>query len=310
MKRDTSRDDMTYAVRLANRDYQVGDIARALSAKPSGRRQPGSVKYQRIFDTKGKDAADAYAQRTAAAAIDFVRRSPMIRDRNEALIRLLEIEAAAVALPWGVYAGPDVRRALEAVFVVADRVGSIRIGLSLREWAEVAGQGFEAVRKHRDALAELGWLRRDPDDKLGRTGRYTVRRPRHIQPTRGMNVGTAADRTWLAHDAFRPAALGDLGWYLLTATSSAGSPAELAVRTGLSDEVLADRLAVLERNDLISLRANGDVQSATDILPALNALAQSCGSAGAGNRMHERFEQDRVAWHSREAVNVANGVKP
>jgi hypothetical protein len=61
---DYSREDMSYAVRLANRGYDEYMIYRALTQKPKGRRQPGSVKYWRIWSERGKGAADDYARTT------------------------------------------------------------------------------------------------------------------------------------------------------------------------------------------------------------------------------------------------------
>ncbi len=100
-------------------------IFRALAAKPAGRRDPGSMKYQRILDMRGRDAADSYAKRTAENAIAFVQANPPIKDRTDAMIRILELEALADSLPWMIYAGPGARRALEGAFTVAERVGRV-----------------------------------------------------------------------------------------------------------------------------------------------------------------------------------------
>lgn len=87
---DYSRADMQYAVRLGNRGYDVDMIFRALATKPSGRRDPGSLKYQRLMDTKGRDVADAYARQTAEKAIAFIANNPRIIDRTDALVRITE----------------------------------------------------------------------------------------------------------------------------------------------------------------------------------------------------------------------------
>jgi hypothetical protein len=177
---DYSRGDMSYACRLRNRGYDVDMIFRALTQKPSGRRDPGSVKYQRILETKGRDSADAYARKTAEKAIKFVADNPKIIDRTDALVRLTEIKALADAMPWGLYAGPGARRTLEGAFAVAEKVGGLLFGLSLREWAETCGQDLRTTRTHRDLLVRLGWLLRNPDDRLGRTARFRLRTPSHI----------------------------------------------------------------------------------------------------------------------------------
>src|SRR5438093_503749 len=60
---------MTWAVRLANRDYRADQIARELARTPSGKRPAASKKYQRILETKGPQEATKYAVRTAEKAV-------------------------------------------------------------------------------------------------------------------------------------------------------------------------------------------------------------------------------------------------
>ena len=304
--RDTSRDDMSYAVRLANRDYTTEQIFRALSAKPSGRREPGSLKYQRLLETRGADRADDYARRSAEKAIAFVKANPAIADRPSALVKLLEIEAAAGALPWAVYGGAGVRRALEAVFVVAERVGGLSFGLSVREHAELAGHDFERIRSHRRALSDLGWLRRDPSDRLGRTSRFTLRRGFHIHSHQGdLNVGT--DRRWLAHDAFRKGALGDEGWLVLSIAAAPVSAQVLAQRTGFDHGTLEATCSTLERLEL--LHADDDLVRRVDqVMTALDAAAERLGTTGTADADKERHRLDREAWVTRRDVNVEVGA--
>ncbi len=114
---------MSWAVSLANRRYTVEQIHRALAAKPSGRRDPGSIKYQRLLETRGLDAAEAYVWRTARKALDFVRANPKILDPAEGTLAVLATASLAGALPWGLYGGSGPRRALEAAFVIGERVG-------------------------------------------------------------------------------------------------------------------------------------------------------------------------------------------
>lgn len=152
---DYSRQDMSYAVRLANRGYSVDAIFHALAKKPKGRREPASMKYMRLLDEKGSDSADDYARTTARKAIAFVAANPRIIDKADALVRITEIKATADAMPWGVYAGPRTRRALEGAFVVAERVGGVAFGLALREWAEICGLDLRALQSERDRLVRF-----------------------------------------------------------------------------------------------------------------------------------------------------------
>lgn len=300
---DYSRVDMSYAVRLANRSYDTDMIFRALAQKPSGRRDPGSLKYQRILDTKGRDAADAYALQTANKAIAFVAANPPILDKASALVAITEIEGVAAALPWGVYAGPGARRALEAAFVVAERVNGISFGLSLREWAELCGQDFRTTRTHRDLLLGLGWLRRNPDDRLGRTARYSLRLPPHIHSHLRSECAGSSGRAWLAHDAFRERALGGLPWYLLSLVEpSAITLRELSIRSGVDEEELDDVIAIMEHAGLVNL-VDGHVVPVPDPLPRLDDFARRHGTTGWGEADKEKHRRDREAFQTR-GVNV------
>jgi hypothetical protein len=313
--RDFSRDDMTYACRLANRGYDVELIFRALAAKPSGKRDPGSLKYQRLLDTKGRDAADRYAQRTAGKAAEFVKRNPAIRDRPSAVVHLLELQTSVNALPWAIYGGPGARRSLEACFVIAEKAGGPKFSLSLRQWAETAGQGFEAVRGHSRALSALGWVARNPNDRLGRTGRYRLRTPSHIHSHQGgVNVGASATRVWLHHDAFRPGALGDEAWYLLYTLASldCATLADLSRSTGFHEGALEDQVGRLSHYELVYTNRVGSLTCPDDLLPALDQVAGELGVAGLGDVDRQRHQADRAAWDAgrvrRQDVNVEVGA--
>jgi hypothetical protein len=308
-RRDYSREDMGYAVRLANRGYSEPMIFRALAAKPSGKREPGSIKYQRILDERGRDAADAYARRTAGKAVEWVKRNPPIRDRPEALVRLTEIATIVSALPWAIYAGPAARRALEAVFVVAKRVGGVRFGLSLREWAELAGMTKRGIESHRDTLLRMGWLRRDPTDRLGRTSRFTLAAPRDIQLTGGgSECPPFGDATWLDHDAFREGALGDLGWYVFASLAIPMTLAELGIRTGLGLEGAEDMVALLDRAELVVFQDNEIVARADCLIDRLGETAELFDTSGRGEAERELHRQQRDAFRRREDVNVREPV--
>ncbi len=305
---DTSRNDWRWALRLANRGYGRTAIAAALSKKPSGRRDAGSLKYMRLLDERGRDAADLYATRTAERAIQWVHDNPAIRTPTEATLRLLEIEAAAEALPWAVYGGPGVRRGLEAAFLVADRTRRVNFGLALREWAELAGQDFEAIRRHRDVLIDLDWMKRNTDDRPGRTARFALRIPRHIQlHMGGWNVGVSADRGWVGHDAFRPEGLGDAGWYVLHELSGPMSLSSLSGQTGYGPYELEDQVSLLMRHGLIV--GQDPVGRAEDgLLDLLDRAAESFGTAGALDDDRAAHEAERRAFRARPKrldVNVA-----
>jgi hypothetical protein len=287
---------MSFALKLANRGYDEHSIFRALAKKPSGGRDHSSIKYQRLLDERGRDAADAYARRTAERAVIFVGENPKILDRTDALVRIAEIEAKADALPWQLYFGPGLRRTLDAAFVVAERSGKVNPGLALREWAEIAGQTFSTVRTNSQKLLDLGWLVRLSPDPKWKTGRYGLRLPSHIHSHgRSECVGTGG-RAWVAHDAFRPECLGDLGWYVLRLMDSRPTAHELSIRGGIDPDDIDDVLAVMERADLFVVDEAGRLHRVSDPIPALDDLARTRGTLGSAQADRAQHRREREAY--------------
>jgi hypothetical protein len=187
MKRDYSREDMAWAVRLANKGHDATMIARVLRTKPSGKRGGAySMKYQRLLDERGRDAACRYAERTARKAVEFVKANPMIQDHIGGTARLIHITRAADEQDWTDH--PGARKALEAAVHIALGLPypTVVFGLSDRQWAETAGQSRDSLRRNRDRLVKLGWITRNPDDLPGRTSRYRLDIPDPFKsPPRG-----------------------------------------------------------------------------------------------------------------------------
>jgi hypothetical protein len=305
---DQSVRDMSWAVSLANRGYKADQIARELSRSPSRKRPANSTKYQRILERRGPDEAAKYAARTAERAVAFVSDNPKVMDRSAAAVRLVEIEGAAESMPWLVYCGPPSRRALEAAFVVAWRVGSLNFGLALREWAEIAGLEFESIRTARDVLVREGWLRRNPDDRNGRTSRFTISTPSHIHShQRDMNVGLHTDRVWLAHDAFREQALGSIGWAVLRGIPAVPTSRDLIQnKIGLEDDELWEHLLKLERARVLVVGDSSIRRASDDLLPLLDEIAAEAGTMGDLLQLRRKHEAQRSAWRQRGDVNVGD----
>jgi hypothetical protein len=308
-QRDHSRDDMVYATRLANKGYSAERIAACLGTKPSRSKPWGSVKYHAILETRGMDAANAYARRTAEKAVTWVLENPAVRDPSSALVRIFELEATAWALPWNIYGGAGALRALEAGFLVAERAHSLKIGLSLREWAELAGMDKDTMVMHRGTLVDLGWMMRNPDDDPGRTSRFTIRRPSHIQFTRDMNVGSPnpSDRAWLNHDAFvRGGVLDDLGWYVLRVAGRTSSYPALCAAAGLGPD---DGNRLCGRLSSFGLLRLGDdhFTRADNLIPLLDVCSSKTGVAGHALGLRLRHAQDRASFRSRRDLNVGDG---
>ncbi|HXF72505.1 MAG TPA: hypothetical protein VNO79_07855 [Actinomycetota bacterium] len=301
------RRDMSYAVALANRGFDEEQIARALAAPERDGVHRGSEEYWKLLKTRGARAAEAYARRTAERAVAFVRENPAIRGRPEGVRRVLEIRAAADRLPWFTYGGPRARRVLEAALLVGLRVGSVSFGLALREWAELAGVDIAAVRAERRVLEDLGWIARRPADRGWRTGRYRLRPGLHIH-TAGLSlIGGGANVPGYtqpdpSHDAFDENALGDSGWYLMnTITRARASVAEIALRTGLDLEDADEWIRRLEALGLVVMRG-ATVEPSADLAERLGVVAETLGTAGAGEIRRERHRQEREAFRARHGV--------
>lgn len=69
------------------------------------------MKYMRVLDDKGKDAADDYARTTARKAIEFVAANPRIIDKADALVRITEIIVRIAASFAEAVATGDLERA-------------------------------------------------------------------------------------------------------------------------------------------------------------------------------------------------------
>jgi hypothetical protein len=244
----------------------------------------------------------------------YIEANPPIHDPNEANIKIAEIRRAADSLPWLVYAGPRTRRTLEGAFVVAERIRGLAFGLALREWAELTGQEWGIIRRERDRLLDLGWLHRNPCDRPGRTARLSIRRPRHIQYTPhipslgGISECAAGAAAVLRHDAWRPEALGEKGWYVfqICARSALQTLESLATRTGSDPEDLAHLLYELEDIGLLHLDDVGvrvDVERRA-VRQLLDAVAARFGTDGALAQDLVRHEQEREAFRERGYVNV------
>jgi hypothetical protein len=170
-----------------------------------------SLIYAEHVKTRGTAAADRYAERTADKAFRLAKEAPRVTNDYEARERLMELYAAVDAEPWP----PNLagaRRALEAAYVIAWERGRVaEMKLDERTHAMRAGQSHGAVKYHRKQLHDMGWLRRHARDRGRGISRLTFHSPNiHRKTFQGHPMDVPL---LLAHDAWRPAALGDEGWY-------------------------------------------------------------------------------------------------
>jgi hypothetical protein len=115
-------------------------------------------------------------------------------------------------------------------------------------------------------------------------------------------VPSSGGRTWLAHDAFRGAALGDRGWYVLATATAPMTCATLALRTGLGLDTLDDMLPALQAEGLLEVEGQ-DVFRPDDLLPRLDRVALQFGVAGSAEVDRARHREDRARFRGQD-VNV------
>lgn len=77
---DATPDAASEIARTATRATMCKD-SHSVTQRPFRSRDPAGSEYQRPLDERGRDVADAYAQRTAEHALTFVADSPAIMDR-------------------------------------------------------------------------------------------------------------------------------------------------------------------------------------------------------------------------------------
>jgi len=99
-----------------------------------------------------------YVHRSWLRACARVRRSPLIRNRPDALARLARIRAAIETAVWpGISGGTDYA-IMQAQLEIAEHAGGPDYFASVRDVAELAGIHTETVVRHHRALRRAGWL--------------------------------------------------------------------------------------------------------------------------------------------------------
>jgi hypothetical protein len=263
-------------MRLARRGCERRVILDAIT-----RRHPkhgyNSLVYGETVKERGFAAAGRYAERTVDKAIRIVEQG-WVLDPTEARARIAELWVIADAEPWPLELA-GARKALEAALEIGDERGRISLGLDLRTHAMRAGQSRTAIGRHRRTLHDLGWMRRNPHDRVGLTARFRLAAP--AGPLNDLVEGQLdgpARRSFVAHDAWRPAALGDAGWYVQHAIAA---HAPLPAGADL----------VVER---LHGHGLGRELHAAELARRLDIAAHRLGTAGDGDRQRAQFEQERA----------------
>jgi hypothetical protein len=71
---------------------------------------------------------------------------------------------------------------------------------------------------------------------------------------------------------------------------------ELSIRGGIDTNDLEDILAVMKRADLFVVDGAGHLHPVTDPTPALDEIADQCGTTGSAEADHARHEREREAY--------------
>jgi hypothetical protein len=270
--RDRSRDDMSHALKLANlgtygdADYDEQAIARALYKT--------SAKAQSIRE-KSPEQAWTYCERTAHKAIERARTVPPALDKGAAILRVMILRDVADSLPWG--RRVSARRTLEGAFLTGTMAG-LDFGLAHRTWAERTGQSREGrIKRNVPLLEGLGWFSYAGKDPGG-ANRYRLLLPDGLSVPRGAPEVSTWDELPLNHDAFRPKALGDAGWYVLHLAPGVQDREEIAARSGLRPSLVQEVL---------------DQVAGGPLVPQLDRIARERGTAGALERDKEQHRTER-----------------
>jgi hypothetical protein len=216
MTRDDERQhlsqDLIWALKLVRQGYDEAAIVKTLSTRHPKHGYHSRAFYE-ILDSRGSEAARRYAIRTAQKAATFAKEGHRVTNPYEALERLQKIWERVDAEPWPLKLAGR-RRALEAAFSIGFERGRVaNMFLDLRTHAMRAGQELGALRRHRIALDEMGWLRAGPMRRGRRSSLVSFQCPEKVNiEVTFLRTSYVQEPVLLAHDAFRSGALGDRGW--------------------------------------------------------------------------------------------------
>jgi hypothetical protein len=323
-KRTTLEDPgavLAYALSLANLHYDRHRIVEAL------------LSTDQIVELQRRTSATRtrrQAEHDATKALRRASESPLEDWPVQVPIRIAQIREVADSQPWPGRTGPTDRRVLEAGFSTGILAHSKAFRCSVRTWAVRAGVPPSVTSTSIARLIDLHWLRRThPADRL------------ELKPARySLGVGTRTDSppeatvrvrydlpaipiqtswSWLSHDSFRRAALGDAGWMVLRRLDAVEpiTNAVIAWMTGMDPRRTYSVLGRLVAFDLARRIPDGWVRVGDDeLVPLLDALAVACHTSGALVAQRARDEvarqRERAKRDERQRVSevgqIASGI--
>ena len=284
---------LSYALRLANRGYSADQIRRALLDHHVVRHLQERAGFERV---------DAFARQTAERAVDQVRKVPSVDWPAQVVVRVAERRLAADSVPWPGRTGPTDRRVLEGAFLTASICKSVTFNMAVRTWGMRVGLPWSivatSVKRLRHDRSALELVSRGGS---ARTSKYRIRSMVGTRTGSSLtqlfgDLPPLSEWGWLAHDAFRSAALGDPGW-MVTRWLRDDDPrkaSDLAAATGIERHRAYAVLGRLQHHEIATKAADGWVRIPdSELVAALDLVAVMAGTAGSLEADRRRYEQQR-----------------
>jgi hypothetical protein len=299
-------DAMGYALRLANKPaYDRFRIHDALL------RDDLLIEMQRL---RGASNASRMAYKLADRALAQVELKPPQLARYEVPARIERYRRGADARRWIGRTGPSDRRVLEAAYLTGFICRSMKFGLSVRTWGLRSGLHRAETSRSAKRLERAGLIVRTHRGTPNIAARFHLQRPELRQwglpPLGGPTVSLrdlllvgvhlldqgGFERVLLAHDAFRPAALGSQGWMIsrLLSHGNRATTADIAARSGIPVRAICLTLDALKTYGAVVESDGGLVRVIESMfINALDMIAADAGTLGDLERDRDRYAEER-----------------
>lgn len=268
---------------------------------------------------------DGYLRGVWRAAEQRVAKVGYIGDRAEARREIEVRRRYWEQQPFPGPSGAADRAVLNAIFGLAEALGTMRIDISVRQVADDAGIGKTAAANALRRLADRGCIYRVKAATHKTAARYRIEAvpqcgeaDTYIPSGGGCIRGVSASPHSLAHDAFRRGALGKRAGELYALLLQRGplSAHEISERLGISRRSVWEYLRRLREQGLAGPVSGDSSWVGIEVTPVrLDQIAEGLGSLGAGTRARERFALERKLYEAArferaEADALASRARP